>query len=349
VTTEKYKLEELLADPLAPASAAPRAVGYVGADVPADVLAAPVIFATHLPWNHEQKTPFADRWLEDSFPGWSRSMLQDWADGRFDFMTHVVFSRGDDASQRLYYYVSELQRRGAMSGPAPVIFDIARIRRRASKAWTVAAVKRLASDLGISAQDLSDGIRITNRWREAMRNLDQHRRSPGHFYERVARATMFAPYEALDLDTPPERVQCRGNALLVGSVPPDDSLHLAVESAGWNVIGEVNDRSLIRFGPPVDDDDPVECIGRHAWQMETGPRSFHDRCARVVTEVEQRDVNAVIFWLHEQDEAIAWDVVKARRALDALGKPTLVMVRRSWNLSDDPMTDIIQFLGGVQP
>lgn len=343
-----YTLERILADPLAPAAASTRAVGFIGADVPADVLAAPGISAAHLPWQRDRATPFADRWLEDAFPGWSRSMLQDWADGRFDFMSHVVFTRGDDASQRLYYYVTELQRRRIVGGASPVIFDTARIRRPASEAWNLAAVRRLAADLDVNEDDLVEGIGVTNRRRVAMHDLDRDRNAPGHFYEQVARATLFAPLDTLDLDTRPADPGGHGRVLLAGSAPPDDSLHRAVEAAGWNVVGDVNDRNLARLGPPVDTGkDPVSGIGRQVSRTTSGARSFHDRGATLAAETNQRRVDAVVFWLHEQDEALAWDVVRAERAVAQLGKPVLVLSRRQWDLSDEPAADVAAFLGGL--
>lgn len=346
MNTASVDVSDLLADPLAPASRAEQPIGFVGLDIPEDILAAPPLFAVHLPWQRGRSTPWADRWLEDSFPGWARSMVEDWAGGRFDFLQRVVFTRGDDTSQRLYYYICELQHRRLVQGPEPLIFDIARIRRPSSEAWTIAAVRRLAAELDLDAADLAEGVRTANRRRELMASLDLDRRSPGHFYEQIARASLFAPIESLDLPSLPPNAAFQGRVLLAGSSPPDDHLHLAVESAGWSVVGEAYDRNLSRLGPPVDDldDDPARVIGRLAFGNSTGPRSFHDRTAHILAEIGRRGVDVVIFWLYEEDEAIAWDVVQSQRALTASGVPTLVMTRRKWDLSDAPEADVIRFL-----
>src|SRR5690606_23352060 len=108
-------------------SAAP--VAYVGCDLPPDLALATERTFSHLPWRAGRATPWADRWLERSFPGWARSMLEDWAAGEYDFFDAVIFSRGDDATQRLYYYVCELQRRGRLGGPRPLVLDVACIPR----------------------------------------------------------------------------------------------------------------------------------------------------------------------------------------------------------------------------
>ena len=53
-------IEAVLTDPLARAQAAPRAIGYVGFDIPEDLLAAPGLTACHLPWRTGIATPRAD-------------------------------------------------------------------------------------------------------------------------------------------------------------------------------------------------------------------------------------------------------------------------------------------------
>lgn len=343
-------IHELLNDPLAPARDAARAIGYVGLDIPEDILAAPPLFAAHLPWSRSQETPWADRWLESSFPGWARCMLEDWAAGRFDFMTHVVFTRGDDTSQRLYYYVCELQRRGAISGPEPVIFDVARIPTPTSEAWTISAVRRLAEDLEVDGSNLAEGIRRANSRRELMAAVNSDRGLPSPWYEQFARASLFAPVEDLPRNATPSSSGSSGKVLLAGSSPPDDSLHLAIDSAGWSVAGELYDRNLERLGEPIEAQggDPYDRVGTHAVAGRTGTRSFVDRSARLVELVEQRKVSAVIHWLYEEDEAIAWDVVKEARELRACGVPSLVMARRRWDLGDEPEKAIVDFLGSLE-
>ena len=105
MSTAARAIDAILADPLARSRDCGAGVGFVGLDYPQDVAFALPAPALHLPWRADRPVPFADRWLESSFPGWARSIVEDWSTGAFDALTTVVFSRGDDASQRLYYYV----------------------------------------------------------------------------------------------------------------------------------------------------------------------------------------------------------------------------------------------------
>ena len=80
--------------------------------LPPDLLFAPREGELSSSLENGRRHPVAAQWLETSFPAWAFSMVEDWAEGRFDCFEQVVFSRGEDASHRLYYYICELQRRG---------------------------------------------------------------------------------------------------------------------------------------------------------------------------------------------------------------------------------------------
>jgi hypothetical protein len=344
-------IDSVLADPLALGRQADFAIGYVGLDIPEDILAAPGMYSLHLPWTTGAATPRADLWLEDSFPGWARSMVESWLAGEFDFLRYVVFSRGDDTAHRLYYYLCELQLCGVAGGPTPLIFDIARIRKPSSLQWTIAAVQQLSRELGLGEDALQAGIEIANARRGRLRELAANRTAAGSACERLTRALLFAPLESLNLELEPAGQNSRGRLLLAGSSPPDDHLHRVAEEAHWNVVGEAYDRSLERLGAAVPDSPgtAAERIGRHIHDSEIGPRSFHSRASRLLEVARRSRASAAVFWLAEEDEAIAWDLASSRRALQDSGLPHLVLTRRKWGYSDAPGAEITDFLEGLQP
>ncbi len=104
-------------------------IATIGADIPLDLLNATGRFAGPLNWHIDRPTPRADAWLESKFTPWARSIVEDWAEGHFDGLGEVIFSRSDDTSQRLYYYICELRARGLLGGPGASHF-----RRRAAPA-----------------------------------------------------------------------------------------------------------------------------------------------------------------------------------------------------------------------
>lgn len=342
-------LDSVLADELAGARASSGAIGYVGCDVPLDLLLASERFACHLPWSTGRSTPFADQWLESSFAPWARSMLEDWSAGRFDFFDCVVFSRGDDNSQRLYYYICELQRRGLIGGPSALVFDIAKIRRESSIDRSISAVRHLALQLEIDPDRLHAGIERANRRRVLFEKLDAGRGRPGARYERIARASLFADLDEILDETTVSGDTAEKRVLLAGSAPPDERLHVAIEESDWVVTGELHERPLTRFGPEIDAsfDDAARAIGRHAHDLTLGARSFADRGALLVDAARRTEAGAVLLWLIEEDEALTWTVPRQRAALRAAGIPVYVATRRKWEANDGITEELAGFLGGL--
>ena len=349
MTALESRISQILAKPLERAERADKAVGYVGLDIPDDLLQASGVTACHLPWQAGTPTPFADRWLEPSFPGWARSIVEDWSKGRFDFFDSVVFTRGDDASQRLYYYLCELQRRGRVGGPRPLIFDIAKIRRPSSVDWTVRAVERLVEELQLDETGLGIGIQNANRRREWLMKFSQSRGRDGSLCERIARASLFDSLDDIDIADVPQGKPQNHRLVLAGSSPPDDRLHKAAEGSGWFVVAEACDRSLGRLGPVLQEphDNVAAAIGAHCHALQSGPRSFADRAAALRWLAASAKADAVAIWLIEEDEALAWDLVAQKRAIESLEIPLLAMTRRRWDCSDGAGRELGDFLRGL--
>lgn len=338
-------LNTCLADPLATARTADSPVGIVGFDFPLDIAACQQRVFCHLPWRTGRGTAEADAWLEPAFPGWARALLQDWLEGYFEPFDAVVFSRGDDAAQRLYYYVCELQRRGDAAGPQPLILDVATIPREGSVQHNVQALRRLLQELALDSDCLETGISHANRQRSLFARLEQERDGPGHLYENIARAALFHdPLPVLeDVRLPPMAGAPR--LYLAGSAPPDDSLHRAAEAQGWSIVGEMHTRSLLRHGAPLRaGDDPLRAIAARLNENPYGSRSFVDRAALLCAELVRTNADAVVFWLTREDEARAWDVAGQHEECRRAGKHCLTLTQTDWQFRDASLEQLARFL-----
>jgi hypothetical protein len=322
------------------------AVAFVGPDVPIEVLLASGRPFGHLPWQATDRTPWADRWLESSFPYWARSILEQWHAGAFDGISTVVFSRTDDASQRLYYYVAELQRRGLLSGPMPHALDIALQRRESSVEHTADAIRALCSALDVAPSALPEAIVRANRLRRALADLEHRRTGGGAHYERLARLALWTdPTQWIGALALPGQPAGRSRVLLAGSVPPDDRLHRSVEATGASVIGEAHVHGLTRLGPElVLHAGPVERqIAIHLQQASVGPRAVIDRARWLVERATAARADAVIVWLTREDEALAWQVPAQRCALAAAGTPLLMLPAARWQADEDTLERLTAF------
>ncbi len=343
------RVAAILNDPLGAASAG-GALGYVGLDIPPDLLLAGAAISCHLPLRLPRDTGRTARWLESSFPLWTHSVLESWWDGEFDCFEHVIFSRGDDASHRLYYYVCELQRQGRIGGPRPLVFDVARIARESSRRYTANAIRDLMCQLGIEEAALRQGARQANEWRRLFAFIDGQRRGPGSFYERLVRASLYADPRAVLKGWNPQLLgRSRPGVVLAGSSPPDERIHLAVEQTGWTVLEELYDRGLRRLGVEVDAtaQDLPQAIAERWLAHSFSSRDSSDPAIELVATVRRTRAVAAILWCTREDEALAWRVSAQRAALQQAGIPALVLVARSWSFDDGADAEIKSFLRGL--
>lgn len=348
--TSIHPIAVRLADPMAFFGDGRDGIGFVGPDVPIDVLLAARRPFGHLPWRVDGVTPWADRWLESSFPFWARSILEQWHDGCFDMLDAVVFSRADDASQRLYYYTAELRRRGKLAGPTPVIFDVSFIPRESGLAHTEAAITDLMERLEVSADTLTGGVARANRLRRQFAVIEDMRSDAGPAHERLARAALWndpaAWIEDITLD-PAEHDRRR--VLLTGSTPPDDRIHRIVEAAGASVVSEVHALSVARLGPEIDSDGeaPALTVARHVRQASVAPRAFSDPSERVLERARAVTADAVLIWLTREDEGLAWTLPAQVRTLVTAGIPVLALPASRWQLDAAAAERITGFLSVV--
>lgn len=290
------------------------AIAHVGPNLPQDFLRATGRHAGPLEFDPERPTPTADRWMESKFAPWARAILESWAAGEYDGLGQVLFSRADDSAQRLYYYLCELQRRGAVGGPEPLILDIAKVPRSSSVARTADSLRQLAERQGVSDEALAREI--------AAGNTERARPAPALGGRRC---------------------------LLAGTPPPDRRLHEVAARTGFSLSGATLVETWTQLGAAVDvaNDDPITALARQMHADPAGPRSFAEPGAALSQAIAETGAEAVVLWQIEEDEAQTWHVPAQRAALAREGMPALVMIRRDWLARDGALDEISAFLEGV--
>ncbi len=288
-------------------------IATVGPCLPIDLIAATNRLSGPLRWQLDLPTPRADEWLESRFPRWARSITEQWAEGQLDDHEAVVFSRGEDVTQRLYYYICELQRREIVGGPRPIIFDVAKILRPSSEQHTIASVRRLAEELELDDVALAAGIAATN---------EQRARS--------------------------EPLSSAPACLLPGTPPPQDLLHETIRDAGFTPVGPTLAELWSDPGPKIETgDDPATAIGRQIHARHNGSRGFEDAAIETAALAQRCTAKAAVLWYPEEDEARIWELPRIRAALAESGVPTLVMAPRDERAADGAPAEIRAFLKGL--
>jgi hypothetical protein len=331
------------------ASAGERVVGYVGNDVPAALILAAGALPVRL-WGSPAEATAAGRFVESSFAPGHVSIADQWLRGALGHLHTVVFARGDDSGQRLYYYLCELQRRRLCDGPRPLLFDVAGLDRAASAQHTLESTRLLATQLGVQPSTSSAALARVRRREDLLRAVRTRRASASPLAGSLAWLLNYAstcdwresfdPAAAGWLDTAPVLASPK-RILLAGDAPPDDQLHLAVEAAGGTFVDE-----LVESSPVPDSGDAVDPLARIAAEFqrrESPARSMRRDAQWLAGHARELRADGVLLWLSEQNEALPWEVARQAQSLRAAGIPTLVLARQPWQVTSAAVAQVSRF------
>ena len=333
-----------------PAHRTRRPIGYVGRDIPVELILAAGATPLGIHGRAGQLTPQADRYLEATFTAASRSIAEQWLNGEFDHLEAVIFSRSDDSAQRLYYYLCELQRRGLCAGPRPLMYDIAAHARESSLTHTITSTRQLARELGASDDALMPSVeRVRDRSGLLMATANSTIAKPaarGSFTQRMLRAADRDWSFDFDqtLSTARDATAAGADAtplMMIGSTPADEQLHESAERAGGNIIVTLNAATPYRIDRTVQQGDAFEQIARrcraHPWrQMLQSPQDF---CARA----RELRVAGVILWVVAEDTGLAWVYPRLERALREHAIPVLPLTMQKWNVPAETLDAVAGF------
>ncbi len=336
-----------------------RVIGYVGSEIPVELIMAAGAFPLRLPSGIQGQYGAADRYLESSFMPDVRYIAEQYLQGALNFIHSIILPRSNDSAQRLYYYLSELRTQQRLAAPIPLIYDLAKIPRDSSKAHSRLATRRLAVEIGAAGGELRRAIERRNRRRrmfDAAAVIRSRFNIRGSLMDRVFRAADLCDADRFDAALQEwlpggERVAPKARILLIGSAPPDERLHAAVEQANGNIVAEGDGHLANAVSqPPIDADGSLDSIADHYYSSRQSTRAFTDRAAGLQDLAARVQADAVIIWLIEEEDSLIWDLPAEMAALQSSGLPALRLVRRRWDAADGALPEIIRFtqaLGGA--
>jgi len=355
-TTQDFlqTLLNLRQDPQAAARSAAasgeRVMGYVGNDVPVSLILAAGALPVRLRGSIHAKTPDADRFVESSFTPELRVIADQWLKGAFDHLQAVIFARGDDSGQRLYYYLTELQRRGLCAGPLPLLFDVASLARDASFEHTLASARLLAAQLGAPTAALATALERVKQREDLLRSVEGQRQLPAPLPGSIAWAFEYAAAcdwrVAFDgaarrwLDGA-AKLPTSKRVLLAGDPLPDDQLHVAIESAGASIVLELNQSATEGASAQRD---PLAAIADEFQRRESPALSMRRNAGWLADCALKQRADGVVIWLSEQNEALPWEIARQLQSLRAAGVPALLLARQPWHVSAAVLTQVVQFV-----
>jgi hypothetical protein len=305
-------------------------VGYVGLDVPRELIEAAGSFALRLAPVDGVDATEADRILGPGVDEAVRRVLAGLLAGAYPIDRLVVCHESDHAV-RLYAAVRAL----GLPGVDVWFLDLLHEPRASSEAYGRARLAELASWLG-AADGVPPAIASANRARAAGDRLAELRRG-GRVGGADALALLGAGtalpsdrYAALleqALATLPRLDSAASTVLLLGSGHARPDAYAAIDALGGRVVGETHGWGESLLAGRVDETgDPLDALVRHSRRR---PR------------VLPPPADVQLAWLRRGDGAWAWALPGERRRL---GRPVVALRDRPYDLDDAALADLREAL-----
>ena len=283
-------------------------IGYVGADVPREVIEAAGVIALRLAPIEGIETTFADRVLGPGVDSSIRGILAALLEGAYP-VDRLVLCSESDHTVRLYTTLRRLTGHGLDLW----FVDLLHLPRASTDAYDREQLNRLVDWIG-GASDLAGAIAATNRLRELGDRLSSLRRG-GVVSSRDALAILGAG-TALPAGRYAELLEGalgeveRGDGtgdgtgrtvVMLGSDHSDDAVYAAADELGATVVGETHGwGEALLAGRVGENGDPVARLVSHY---------------RVRPRVGPAPAEVTLAWIQSGDEGYAWSLPQARREL----------------------------------
>lgn len=333
-----------------------KVVGYIGSDVPEEMVLAAGLFPLRISGNPSGGTELADKYMEPVFDPMVRSIFNRVLDGTYSFVDHLIISNSADALVRFFYYLREIKHvEPRVAVPDFYFFDILRTRFRTSAIYNRARTRELAEKLEswagtrLTDEGLSQAITVCNENRRLLEEVARLRRAEpprlsGVDALQIIGSSMFmmkSEHNSLlqeflsQADALPRRSGVR--LFVDGSALDNLQFYEIVESCDSVIVGETTDWGNRYFEDLVSVDcGPWDAVVDRYHFKAPAPSKYPvsvrvEYCVRKALEAKAQ---GVVFFILDADDAPSWDYPEQRKALEAHGVPSLCLDMQQYVISD---------------
>ena len=327
-------------------------IGYVGRDTPVELLTAAGAEPLRLRAPHGLDTARADELLGNGVDPAIRGILAGILAGSYGELAALVVSSDCDASQRLFYVLRELKRRGVAPDVAPVwLIDILHSRSASVAAYNETRLAEAIAFLDgagthvVTPDRLAGAIGRHAAVRSLLRDVLQLRReTPARLSGADALAVIGAstrlPLDEAErmlhalLDEAPGLAPLSGiRVYMSGSAHDSSEVYQAIESRGAVVVGEDHEWGEIAAdhdasGSRLDD--------LAVFYRDNGPSSqrasIAARAAYAASGARRAQADVVVTYAREKDDAPLWD---ASTVVSAMALPSYRLTEQAYRRIDD--------------
>lgn len=341
-------------------------VGYVGGDVPVELLTAAGVLPVRLAGAPEHDTTVGDRYLGRGVDPAARSVLSRLLHDEYGQLDGILVSRDCEASARLFYALRELRRvEPTLTLPPVHLVDVLHLPQHTTTRYVLAKLSELRATVetwsgrAVTDVDLADAITTHDHLRERLTELAELRRQvPSRLtgtqaLSVIAATTTMPAQQAIELveklleesTSLPEVAGTR--TFLTGSSHDTSAVYAELERRGLLVVGEDHDWGellhLRRVGTPT----WLALAERYQHNGPTSPRaSIRRRAEHTKTAARACGAEVLVSYVRSQDDGPPWDF-PAQRA--AAGIPASLLEHQPYGgLTPDAWTAISELGNPVE-
>lgn len=321
-------------------------IGYVGQDVPVELITASGAWPVRLAGRPGQDTSAGDKYLGRGLDEVTRSILTRLLAGEYGRLDGLLISRDCEGSLRLFYALRELSRVDPRPGlPEVYLVDLLHLPHRSTTRYNLVRVAQLRDRLGlwtggeITGERIAAAIALHDKNRSLLaeiRSLRSRSRLSGRDALAVYGAGTVLPVEEhntllrelLEAELPPHEGT---RMFLTGSSHDSPEVYDELEAGGALIVGEDHDwgdlLTLRRVGAPT----ITALAERYQYNGPTAQRSsIMDRAATTAELAAACRADVVVGYFRQLDDAPPWDFPAQRDALHVIGIKAVALEHQAY-------------------
>jgi benzoyl-CoA reductase/2-hydroxyglutaryl-CoA dehydratase subunit BcrC/BadD/HgdB len=342
-----------------------KVIGVLGATVPVELITAAGLFPLRLVGDPDRSTALSDQYVEPVREGHLRAILEKLLAGDYDFLDLIIVPRSSEGLLQFYYLVEYIRTSEPERKLPPLhLFDLLQTPFDYTRRYVAARMEELRSRLAeiagtsISDAEITAAIDKHDRARTLFARVDERRSAnppqlSGTTLLALAGCGQTLPVEDFTAlletcNTVDENPGTGPRLMVKGSAHEHSDFYRMVEATGATIVADDHDWGQGLYGPGVGTvEQPIPALVDHCMQHRPSPRRLPQETvdAEFLQRVRSRSVTGVIFAFEAHDDTLGWDYPAQKKALDAIGIPSILLIGQSyWQIDDATVAAVGNFV-----
>ena len=331
-----------------------KVVGCVGTSIPQEIIIAAGCLPIQVTGDPNVGTEVGDRYMEDYFCPYVRSVHDLFLRGRYDFLDLVIFPHGVDSVKRCYYYLwTERQTEPGFKIPPLTVFDLLHTRKHIANRYVRGRVGAMKDQMEafsgntITHEALLRAIEVCNENRILLKKISELRRAEpprlsGTEALQVIGASFFMPKEEhnrllkqflAEADQLPGQEGVR--IFVSGTAIDNTQLYELIESLDAVVVSEDVSTGDRYSDDPIDTSmELLDAITEryHTKSHEGRMHQMGELVDYVAKGVQASKAQGVIFNYLRWDDNHTWNYPSQRDELKKMGVPSIAFEMQGYKI-----------------